>query len=232
MWLLVGCAAPVQAPVKLERPEDTAADVARGPLAFRFPLADRALFEQLVGVDHDPVVYGEGIEGAQCTNYDGRGFPWCYDSHDGSDFLLDGGFDVMDAGSTPIVAAADGVVVATEASNYDRCHATFEGVDCDGYPMEANYVILEHEGGYSTRYWHMKTDSVVVAVGDTVRCGDTLGLVGSSGYSSMPHLHFELQDAAGMTTDPYAGAWSQPETWWVEQGEAEGMPGSDCWAGG
>jgi murein DD-endopeptidase MepM/ murein hydrolase activator NlpD len=94
--------------------------------------------------------------------------------------------------------------------------------------MNGNYVILEHEGGYRTLYWHMKTDSVAVSVGDEVFCGDPLGLVGSSGYSSAPHLHFELQDASEATIDPYAGAYSQVETWWVDQGDPEGLPGSDC----
>lgn len=228
MWLLVGCTAALQQPVSLPPPQDTAPGIARGALAFRFPLADRALFEQLVGVDHDPVEHGSGAEGFQCTSYDGRSFPWCYDQHDGSDYLLLGGFETMDAGSTSIVAAANGVVVETDDGNYDRCEATFDGVDCDGYPMEANYVILEHEGGWQTLYWHMKMDSVAVAVGDEVRCGATLGLVGSSGYSSMPHLHFELQDPEGTTLDPYAGEFSQPETWWMDQGGPEDLPGSDC----
>ncbi len=212
-------------------PEDTAAEeqvVPRGALAFRFPLADRALFEQVVGVDHDPVVHTDTLGQILCTSYDGRAFPWCYDEHDGSDYLLLGGFHTMDAGSTPIVAAADGVVVDTDDGNYDRCEATVDGIDCDGFPMNGNYVILEHEGGYRTLYWHMKTDSVAVSVGDEVSCGDTLGLVGSSGYSSAPHLHFELQDASEATIDPYAGAYSQVETWWVDQGDPEGLPGSDC----
>ena len=139
-----------------------------------------------------------------------------------------GGFDAMDAGSATIVAAADGVVVETLDGNYDRCHATVEGIDCDGHPIVGNYVILEHDGGWRTLYWHLKNGSVAVAVGETVRAGDPLGKVGSSGNSSMPHLHFELQDARGAVVDPYAGSHSQPESWWCEQGDAEGLPGSDC----
>ncbi len=229
MWLLVACAVtPPGEPVSLEAKESPPPDVLRGPLSFRFPLAERDLFEQLVGVDHDPEVHDDGLQGVQCTSYDGRSFPWCYDEHDGSDYLLVGGFDTMDAGSTAVVAAAAGVVVETEDGNYDRCAATLEGIDCDGYPMAANYVIVEHAGGWHTRYWHLKTDSVAVEIGEPVACGQTLGLVGSSGYSSMPHLHFELQNTDGLTTDPYAGVYSQPETWWVDQGDAEGLPGSDC----
>jgi murein DD-endopeptidase MepM/ murein hydrolase activator NlpD len=228
--LLLACAAPVA-------PGDSTADTAdsgvvevpRGALQFRFPLLETELFEQTVGVDHDPVEYDPAsIQGVICTSYDGRSFPWCYDGHDGSDFLLVGGFDTMDAGSATILAAAPGTVVETDDGHYDRCHATFDGIDCDGNDGQANYVIVEHEGGWRTKYWHMMSGSVAVAVGDVVACGDTLGTVGSSGYSSMPHLHFELESPEGTVVDPYAGAWSQPETWWVEQGEPEGLPGDAC----
>ena len=225
MWLLFACT--VSSPPSEKRETDSRADVPRAPLQFRFPLLDPALFSQKIGVDHDPEMH-EGAEELICTDFMERHFPWCYDSHDGSDFLLEGGFEAMDAGSTPILAAASGTVVETADGNYDRCHATAQGVVCDGNPMVGNHVILEHEGGWRTMYWHMKSGSVAVEVGQTVVCGDTLGLVGSSGNSSMPHLHFELQDSEGRVIDPYAGPASQPETWWVDQGEPEGFPGTDC----
>lgn len=230
LFLLVACEAD---PAPTDTPADTAAatppDVPRGALQFRFPLLETELFEQTTGFDHDPAVYDPAsIEGVICTNYDGRAFPWCYDEHDGSDFLLVGGFDTMDAGSATIVAAAPGVVIATEDGHYDRCSATFDGIDCDGHDGIANSVIVEHEGGWRTLYWHMMTDSVAVAEGDTVACGDVLGKVGSSGYSSMPHLHFELQTPEEVPMDPYAGPYSQPETWWVDQGDPEGLPVDRC----
>jgi murein DD-endopeptidase MepM/ murein hydrolase activator NlpD len=224
MLLLLACT-PDPQPVALVAPP---VEVPRGALSFRWPLLDPAQFTQTVGVDHDPTVYPEGIQGVYCTNYDGRTFPWCYDEHDGSDYLLAGGFDAMDAGSAVIVAAAPGVVVTVEDGHYDRCHAEGNGIDCDGHEMEPNYVEVEHDGGYVTRYFHMMSGSPVVEVGDEVACGDELGLVGSSGYSSMPHLHFELQDADGVVIDPYAGDYSQPETWWVDQGDPEGFPSMDC----
>lgn len=230
--LALGCAPPEAGP-----PDDSSAavdtaapdELPRAEPQLRFPLVERELFAQTVGVDHDPVEYEpESIEAAICTNYDGRGFPWCYDSHDGSDYLLVGGFDTMDAGSATIVAAADGVVVSTEDGHYDRCSASPEGIDCDGHDGIANHVIVEHAGGWRTLYWHLKQDSVAVTEGQAVSCGEALGLVGSSGYSSAPHLHFELQSPEGVVVDPYAGAWSQPETWWVDQGDPEGLPGSGC----
>ena len=81
------------------------------PVQFRFPLVETELFAPPIGVDHDPAVY-DGVEKALCTNYNGDPFPGCYDEHDGSDYLLDGDWDQMDAGSATIVAAADGVVAA------------------------------------------------------------------------------------------------------------------------
>ena len=133
--------------------------------------------------------------------------------------MLQGGFATMDAGSAEIVAAADGVVTETEDGNYDRCHsdiASFD-IDCDGYPMRANYVIIEHETGHKTLYWHMKKDSVAVVIGEEVFAGDVLGLVGSSGKSSQPHLHFEVKSPSGEMINPYAGPYSQPETFWCDQ---------------
>ena len=208
---------------------DTSDSTLRGALSFRFPLLERELFYQTTGVDHDPAEYEPAsAEAVICTNYDGRAFPWCYDGHHGSDYLLFGAFDAMDAGSATIVAAAPGEVIEVEDGHYDRCHATAEGVDCDGYEMIANKVVIQHESGHTTSYYHMMSGSPAVAVGDHVECGDVLGKVGSSGNSSAPHLHFELEDAAGTVIDPYAGEFSQPETWWVSQGGPEEFPQSSC----
>lgn len=219
---------------------DTGSDVQRGPIRFRWPLEERDLFQQTIGVDHDPVDYDDAtVDGLICTNYDGRAFPWCYDGHKGSDYLLEGGFDQMDNGSATIVAAAAGTVVSVEDGHYDRCHGEVGGVNCDGNDGIANHVVIEVIGSdgvaYRTMYWHLMNGSPMVAVGDDVECGTPLGLVGSSGNSSQPHLHFELQTLNpaqpledGTVIDPYAGPASQVETWWVDQGSATGLPGVDC----
>ena len=163
-------------------------------------------------------------------NYAGQGFPMCYDGHDGSDFMLLGGFDTMDRGSARIVAAAAGVVVRAVDGNYDRCHSSVAtmDVDCDGHEMRANQVVLEHWHGWRTIYAHFKEGSVRVAEGDVVQCGQFLGLVGSSGYSSGPHLHFEVQVAEGESIDPFAGPHSQEQSYWVEQDAGDGLPGDLC----
>ncbi len=221
MWLLLVMACT---------PETADTGAVDQGLRFSLPLAEAELFDdaQRVGVDHDPEIYQELLDQVRCSDYLGRAFPWCYDEHSGTDFLLEGGFDTMDAGSTLVVAAADGVILDTEDDQYDRCHATTSGVSCDGHPMVANHVLVEHEGGVTTSYVHLLKDSVLVLPGQEVLCGSPLGLVGSSGNSSTPHLHFAVEDAEGRTIDPYAGPYSQPESWWGEQGSDEGLPEAMC----
>ena len=196
-------------------------------LRLALPLTEPDLFEVVVGVDHDPEVQSAGLDQAICTDYAGRGFPHCYDEHDGSDYILHGSFSTMDAGSVAVIAAAPGQVTRAEDGHYDRCHGDLGtgAVDCDGYEMIANAVIVEHESGHQTWYWHLMMDSVRVRVGDWVETGEELGRVGSSGQSSQPHLHFELQDGQGQVIDPYSGEYSQPESWWCIQGGLDELPG-------
>ena len=201
-----------------------------GRLRFGFPVADPTMITTRIGVDHDPIVQTGVLASGLCEDYLGRAFPHCYDQHDGSDFILEGDYATMDAGSIPILAAHDGVVVDAVDGQYDRCHVQGTDVSCDGYPMIANEVTLEHDDGSRTLYWHMKKDSVRVAIGDEVKCGDPLGLIGSSGYSSMPHLHFEFQVADGTVIDPYAGPFSQEESFWEEQNDDPFLPGPGCTA--
>jgi murein DD-endopeptidase MepM/ murein hydrolase activator NlpD len=62
-----------------------------------------------------------------------------------------------------------------------------------------NLVEVNHGNGYSTRYGH--NESVLVAVGETVRKGQALSLMGSTGRSTGPHVHFEVR-FKGKTVDP------------------------------
>ena len=52
------------------------------------------------------------------------------------------------------------------------------------------YVLLDHENDYQSGYGHMS--ELAVEVGDLVEQGDIIGYVGSSGYSTGPHIHFEI----------------------------------------
>ncbi len=216
---------------------DAEPDVEEGPEpgVFRLPLADAEGHyseDFILGVDHDPEVH-EGLATAICQNYMGDTFPNCYDEHKGTDYILKGSFETMDREVAFVYAAAAGRVTDLEDGNYDRCHTdtdnpTAGNISCDGHPIRANFVRLEHENGLVTRYYHLKTDSIRVSVGETVACGQVLGLVGSSGISALPHLHFQVEDADGAVIDPYAGPYSQERSYWVEQDSGNGLPGETC----
>ena len=97
------------------------------------------------------------------------------------------GLDIGAPMGTPIVAAADGVVIEAEPEGWNS-----------GY---GSYVKLDHGGGMHTLYGHMSR--VQVVVGDEVAVGGRLGLVGSTGHSTGPHLHMEVR-INGEIQDPEA----------------------------
>ncbi|MFK7985797.1 MAG: M23 family metallopeptidase [Sandaracinaceae bacterium] len=158
-----------------------------------------------------------------------------YDGHRGTDFSMIGGNDAIGGGQT-IIAAADGTVVSALDGNFDRCTSCpAAGADpqCGlgfggGY---ANHVVINH-GSYRVVYAHMRNGSVRVAPGDTVRCGDVLGEIASSGCSSGAHLHFEtrpLGEPSRNALDPYAGGCSPTSpSLWTTQGEHRAMPAREC----
>jgi murein DD-endopeptidase MepM/ murein hydrolase activator NlpD len=92
------------------------------------------------------------------------------------------GIDIAASSGTPIHAAAAGTVI----------HAGWLG----GY---GNLVVLDHGDGLSTAYAH--ASAILVGLGQRVSQGETLSLVGSTGNSSGPHLHFEVR-VNGSAVDP------------------------------
>lgn len=117
------------------------------------------------------------------------------------------GIDIGAASGTVIRAAAAGVVTVV------TCNASVNGqpVSCDvpGSPSVQGcgwYVNIRH-GDVVTRYCHMLSRPQV-EVGEQVAAGQPIGLVGSSGESSGPHLHFEVElqypDGSRAQTDPIA----------------------------
>jgi len=100
------------------------------------------------------------------------------------------GADIGGSYGAPIVAARDGVVIMVRNPVQGR------NTGGSGY---GNYVVIAHDGQYSTLYGHMK--QTLVTVGQEVKAGDRIGLCGSTGTSTGPHLHFELM-IDGSTTNP------------------------------
>ena len=91
-----------------------------------------------------------------------------------------------------ICAARDGYVSAVrdEVEGFDRNRSA------------GNYVIIDHGDGLTTRYYHLAHGSVKVKPGDHIRGGDQIGMMGSTGYSTGAHLHFQLE-MDGVPIDPY-----------------------------
>ncbi len=87
---------------------------------------------------------------------------------------LHAGTDFGARSGSPIFAVADGTVIS----------ASYSG----GY---GNRIILDHGGGLTTVYAHCS--SLAVRAGQTVRQGQRIGAVGSTGLSTGPHLHFEMR---------------------------------------
>ncbi len=95
-------------------------------------------------------------------------------------------------------------IIALAGSCYgDDIYAAADGVITKARPEGGNgygkYVEITHDNGIVTLYAHMS--QVNVAVGDTVKAGDIIGLVGSTGYTTGPHLHFEVS-INGEKVDP------------------------------
>jgi len=92
------------------------------------------------------------------------------------------GIDIGNQRGAPVFAAASGKVVKT----VDYC---VEGKSsCGG--RYGNYITLEHPNGLKTRYAHLS--KLLVNLGDEVSQGQNIGLIGNTGRSTGPHVHFEV----------------------------------------
>ena len=111
-----------------------------------------------------------------------------------------------------VVAAAPGTIVFKEDGQPDQ--------SCSLNSLPWNAVYLRHADGSTTWYGHLKLHSLTVKnVGDAVDAGEFLGVMGSSGDSTGPHVHFEVYDSGGNLIDPFAGPCnpSTAQSWWADQ---------------
>ncbi len=121
----------------------------------------------------------------------------------------------MDNDQVEIVAGAAGQIIAKGDGSFDR--------SCDintATPWNAVYV--QHSDGSIAWYGHLKSGSLTTKnVGDMVTEGEFLGIMGSSGSSTGPHLHFEVYTNSTYTqlVDPYSGTCNtmNMDSWWQSQ---------------
>ena len=115
------------------------------------------------------------------SNYGGRSYPL-----DGS-YNYHLGTDIGASYGTPVVSYQAGtVLIASYHWSY------------------GNYVVVDHGNGLSTLYAHMS--ALTVSAGQSVSAGQQVGLVGSTGSSTGPHLHFEVRiNGSNVDPAPYLG---------------------------
>ncbi len=118
----------------------------------------------------------------------------------------------MDTNAAEVIAAAPGRITGKVDGNQDRsCRLNSSGW---------NAVYVQHDDGSHAWYGHLKNGTVTSkSVGERVETGEYLGVVGSSGNSTGPHLHLEILDSQYRTIDPYAGNCNvlNTESWWDQQ---------------
>jgi murein DD-endopeptidase MepM/ murein hydrolase activator NlpD len=158
-------------------------------------------------VDHNPANPDQLLDYACGTRtYDIAGY-----NHKGTDFFTwPFGWSKMDNSDVEVIAAAPGTIVFKQDGNFDR--------SCGMNSNPWNALFIRHADGSQAWYGHMKKNSVTPKlVGSTVARGEYLGIVGSSGSSTGPHLHFEVHDASNAVIDPWAGTCNTISSWWSAQ---------------
>jgi murein DD-endopeptidase MepM/ murein hydrolase activator NlpD len=133
------------------------------------------------------------------------------------------GLDIFAPHGTKIYAAADGTVTAVE--NYHGDPAAMP---------DGNAVVIEHAGGYSTRYTHL--GKALVSVGERLKAGQALGLAGASGSAGSEQLHLVLMQAGATTArlTPYPGDIIDPTPFmeWPSQTSSAATLASYRWPPG
>ncbi|MES2847808.1 MAG: M23 family metallopeptidase [Bacteroidota bacterium] len=126
-------------------------------------------------------------------------------------------WDKMNNNKVQVVAAAPGTIIGKDDGNYDQNCAFCSG-SCNW-----NAVYVLHADGSVAWYGHLKAASLTTKnVGATVAEGEYLGIVGSSGNSTGPHLHLEVYTNTSYTqlVDPWAGPCNSLNgntSWWASQ---------------
>ncbi len=139
-------------------------------------------------------------------------------NHAGTDiFTWPFSWKKMERNAVQIIAAAPGTIIGKSDGNFDQ-NCSFCTSACNW-----NAVYIMHADGSVGWYGHLKSGSLTSKlVGESVALGEYLGVVGSSGNSTGPHLHFEVytNSSYSQLVDPWAGACNNLNgltSWWANQ---------------
>jgi hypothetical protein len=142
-------------------------------------------------VDHDP---GPGAQDYMCGKLTG-------DDHQGVDFAIRDLAAMVEG--VPVRAAAAGVVGGLRDGVAD-INVEEAGTAAVASQECGNGVRIDHGDGWTTMYCHMRRGSIMVEQGDRIDAGQQIGLVGLSGETSFPHVHFDLRQG-NRVVDPFVG---------------------------
>lgn len=158
-------------------------------------------------VDHDP---GEGWKDFACGHLS-------YDGHRGTDFRVPTQIEMRE-GVAVIAAAAGEVLLAFDGQPDILMQDSGPGETRE--ERNGNWVAIKHGDGWVTSYFHLLKGTVAVKRGDRVKRGDKLGLIGLSGNSDFPHVHFSVAHE-NKVLDPFTG---------LEPTEGCGLAAQNLWS--
>jgi murein DD-endopeptidase MepM/ murein hydrolase activator NlpD len=125
-----------------------------------------------------------------------------YQGHTGWDIRLRSLSDI--AQDVPVIAVADGTVSRIRDGVPDQI---FEAAN-DRLGLRdkecGNGIVIDHQGGLSSQYCHLKSGSLSVRSGTHVRKGERIGAIGSSGVAEFPHVHLSVR-LDGRLVEPLTG---------------------------
>lgn len=138
------------------------------------PKADQAEAKDAPEAQTTSSGFSSPVDASLSTAYRASGGMWASGYHTGVDFSASTG--------TPVKGVASGTVVSAGWSG-----------------SYGNEVVIQHDDGHFSQYAHLS--SLSVSAGQSVEGGQQIGLVGSTGNSTGPHLHFEVRTSASYGSD-------------------------------
>ncbi len=180
------------------------------PVHVKDAFTDPGFFTITAYFDHDSL-FPDHLLDYSCGNitYDGTtGY-----NHEGTDFFpYPFPWYKMANNEVEVVAAAPGILLLKQDGNFDQ--------HCEENNEAWNGLCILHEDGSTSWYVHLKMNSLTPKfVGEEIAQGEYLGIVGSSGSSIAPHLHFEVYDSEDRIIDPFFSNCNETtsESWWETQ---------------
>ncbi|MEO8515710.1 MAG: M23 family metallopeptidase [Flavobacterium sp.] len=94
-----------------------------------------------------------------------------------------------------VLAVADGEIVAVETNQKDDKQFNIPALKDNPLALYGNYVVIKHNENVYSMYGHLKNQSsAAFKIGDKIKKGQKIGVIGTSGSSFFPHLHFEVRN--------------------------------------